>query len=138
MKIDSISSEQYLKENQVSPLEQKFDALWTLLFPDIDLEAEVSGLIPGRKFRFDYYHPESRIAIEVNGGIFGSKNWATGETRPMGHNSASGIKRDYEKVNLAIREKIYVFMLSSEMINEKWLTLIAEEIKERQSPGVIQ
>ena len=47
--------------------------------------------IPGRKFRFDFCFTEQRLLIEVNGGTFTKGAHSTGQ----------GIRRDYEKCNLA-------------------------------------
>lgn len=104
----------------VSELEQQFDKLWESFYPNIDLEAEVT-IIPKRKFRFDYIHREARVAIEINGGIF----------VPSGHSTGVGIQRDYEKNNLATADGWAVFLLSSEMINQYWLAIIAETIIRR-------
>ena len=104
-----------------SSLELEFDALWEHLYPDIDLDTSLK-LISERKFRFDYVHHPSKIAIEVNGGI-----WTM-----SGHSSGRGLLRDYEKLNLAQSLGYYVFLLSSEMINEQWLNLIAETMRVRQ------
>lgn len=112
-----------------SKSEMLFDALWEEMFPDIDLETE-QKLIEGRKFKYDYYHCEAKIAIEINGAVYGTTDWM-GERKPSGHTSAKGIQRDYEKINLAANLGIYVFCLSTEMINERWLGLIAETIKQK-------
>ena len=48
-------------------------------------------VIPGRKFRFDFCFTEQRLLIEVNGGTF----------TQGGHSTGLGIRRDYEKGNLA-------------------------------------
>jgi very-short-patch-repair endonuclease len=101
----------------MSELEQQFEILWDELFPNIDLDAEYR-IIPHRRYRFDYVHHDSKIAIEINGGTF----------RKMGHSSPSGIKRDYEKLNLAHAMGWRVFQLTSEMINSDWLGIIAESI----------
>lgn len=49
--------------------------------------------IPKRRFRWDFAFPDLhlRLLVEVNGGTWGH----------MGHSTGSGIKRDYEKHNLA-------------------------------------
>lgn len=101
----------------ISELEARFEILWESLYPTIDLVAEYKG-IPNRRFRFDYAHPESKVAIELNGGT-----WAK-----MGHSSGTGIKRDYEKLNLATAIGWRVFQLSSDMIDQYWLDLIARSI----------
>lgn len=74
----------------ISSLELEFDLLWDNLFPNIDLETE-QLIIPGKKYRFDYIHRQSKTAIEVNGGIY----------QKMGHSTGKGIERDYTKINLA-------------------------------------
>jgi hypothetical protein len=53
--------------NTISYLEQQFGDLWKYYYPHLDLEAEYQFL-EGRKFRFDFAHPESKTAIEINGG----------------------------------------------------------------------
>lgn len=53
-------------------------------------EAEVTGLIPQRRFRVDYLFREARLVVEKNGQI-----WKKG-----GHSSGTGLLRDYEKNNL--------------------------------------
>lgn len=45
----------------------------------------------GRKWRFDFAIPESKLAIEIEGGV-----WITGR-----HNRASGYLKDMEKYNTA-------------------------------------
>ena len=47
-------------------------------------------IIPNRKFRYDFYFPEHRLCVEVQGGV-----WSNGA-----HSRPTGIKRDYEKSNL--------------------------------------
>ena len=47
---------------------------------------------PTRKWRFDFAWPVSRLALEVQGGI-----WING-----GHSRGSGMERDFEKENAAI------------------------------------
>ena len=48
-------------------------------------------VIPGRKFRFDFCWREARLLVEINGGTF----------TQGGHSTGLGIRRDYEKGNLA-------------------------------------
>lgn len=68
-----------------------------LLFPRV-LEAEglpaaVAELrfAPPRRFRFDYSWPESKIALECDGGV-----WTNGR-----HTRGAGFLKDHEKTNLA-------------------------------------
>ena len=104
----------------ISSLEFKFDILWDELYPDIDLETEVK-LLPHRRFKFDYANIPAKVAIEINGQI-----WHQG-----GHSTGKSLIRDYEKLNLAQQYGYCVFQLSSEMITESWLCVIAETIRSR-------
>lgn len=108
--------------SEPSELELLFDHWWEFYFPDIDLDAE-KCLIPDRDFRFDYVHYDAKVAIEINGGI-----WMKGNSA---HSSGEGIQRDYEKNNLAIAAGYSTFWLSGDMINEEWLTIIANTIRDR-------
>jgi very-short-patch-repair endonuclease len=49
---------------------------------------------PERKWRFDFANQHKKIAIELQGGIFGKKS---------GHNTGVGIRNDMEKNNEAQR-----------------------------------
>lgn len=104
----------------ISELELEFDRLWDYLYPNIDLIAEFRA-IPGRRFKFDYCHPQSKVLIEVNGQI-----WHKG-----GHSTGKALLRDYEKLNLAHALGYVVFQLAPEMITDKWLKIIAKTIDKR-------
>ncbi len=55
-----------------------------------------------RRWRFDYAWPRWRVALEVEGGVFGFTDPKTGQRRTGGaHGSITGIKRDIEKYNYA-------------------------------------
>lgn len=67
-------------------------------------QREVQEIIPGRKFKFDFWcanfqfhkgnDPEyKQILVEVQGGV-----WLKGKS---GHSSGTGITRDCEKLSLA-------------------------------------
>lgn len=100
-----------------SNLENQFITLWESLFPEIKLDTEVK-LIPQRRFRFDFVHRLSKVAIEINGG-----NWSRGR-----HTRASALLSEYEKINLAQMEGYQIFILNNEMITEEWLRKIYEQI----------
>lgn len=55
----------------------------------IGFSPEVGGLVPGRRFRADFYHPAG-IVVEWD-GIMG---------RDPSHMSVSGVMRDQERANL--------------------------------------
>lgn len=63
---------------------------------------------PPRKWKFDFYIPEYKIAIEVEGGAFQEtwyKDKKTGETKKHTggrHNTPEGFIEDMEKYNTAV------------------------------------
>lgn len=63
---------------------------------------------PERKWRFDFANTEHRIAVEIDGGIFGKKS---------GHNTGSGILRKMEKMNEAQRLGWRVFSFSTGQVS---------------------
>lgn len=67
--------------------------------------------IPGRKFRFDFAFVSGKwqgkmLLIEINGGTF---------TRG-GHSTGTGIRRDYEKGNLAVKYGWKVLQFDADMV----------------------
>jgi hypothetical protein len=102
----------------LSYLEAQFEQLWLYYYPQIDLHKEYR-FAPPRRFRWDFCHLESKIAIEINGKI-----WGKG-----GHSSGKGLLSDYAKICLASSQGWRVFILAEPMITIEYLTLIANTIK---------
>lgn len=71
----------------------------------IDFQREVA-LIPGRKWRVDFYLPLRDVAIEVEGGI-----WIQGR-----HNRASSIEADFRKYNALAHIGVKVLRFSTAMV----------------------
>lgn len=69
--------------------------------PRIGLPREELVFHAERKWRFDFAWPDKRVALEVEGGVFGFRDPKTGKMRKGAHGSISGIKRDIEKYNYA-------------------------------------
>jgi very-short-patch-repair endonuclease len=70
-----------------SVLEKKFRLLWgTINGPELVQEHRFH---PVRKWRYDFAHLESKVAVELQGGI-----WSGGR-----HGRGYGIVGDYEKLN---------------------------------------
>ena len=90
-----------LTQPATSSLEAEFDAAWQAIGGPT-LEAEYR-FHPERKWRFDRYHPGSKVAIELEGGV-----WQQGR-----HNRPQGFINDCEKYNAAALMGIYVFRLPS-------------------------
>lgn len=78
-----------------------------LLAANIDFERQVK-FHPERKFRADFSILNGGVLIECNGGVFSRGK--------MGHNSGSGITRDYEKNNEAVLLGYFVLQFSTEMV----------------------
>ena len=62
--------------------------------------------VKGRKFRFDFCYEDARLLIEINGGTF----------TKGAHSTGTGIRRDYEKNNLAQLAGWRCLMFDSEMV----------------------
>lgn len=63
---------------------------------------------PKRKWRFDFCWPEEMLAVEINGG-----NWIGGA-----HARATGLKRDYEKLNAAQNWGWRVLQFDADMVKD--------------------
>lgn len=80
---------------------------------------------PGRRFRLDFaIGPiERRIAVEIEGGIWGRKS---------GHNTGKGILRDMEKGNLATKHGWSVYRFSGDQVQSgEAINFIREILEER-------
>ena len=62
--------------------------------------------IPGRRYRFDFFWVKERLAVEIQGGTYSRGAHA----RPL------GIKRDYEKGNLAVQFGWRVLQFDADMV----------------------
>jgi hypothetical protein len=102
-----------------SKLELKFSNEWLVRYPDIDLHSEYQ-FCPPRRFRWDFCHLETRIGIEIQGGIWMQRS---------GHSGGDGLLKDYEKYCFAAANGWRLFTLASEMITGEYIDLIADTIK---------
>jgi very-short-patch-repair endonuclease len=104
----------------ISELEEYFERRWDACYPNLPLSRE-QKLIPNKGYRFDFTHVEARVTVEINGGNYTKAR--------SGHSSSAGLRRDYEKYNLAQLVGYDVFILDTEMIKvEDWYHLIADKI----------
>lgn len=101
-----------------SHLEQQFAELWLSLYPTIDLHSEYR-FSPPRRYRWDFCHLESKVAIEIQGGVWMGKS---------GHSGGTGVLKDYEKLCLAAAKGWRVFLLAESMITDEYLGAIAVAI----------
>ena len=61
---------------------------------------------PDRKWKFDFYFPDAKLAVEIEGGT-----WVKGR-----HNSGAGFERDAQKYNQAVLMGIFVLRYTTGMV----------------------
>jgi very-short-patch-repair endonuclease len=91
-------------------------------------EREIKGIVPNRRYRFDFGWPSRMILVEINGDVW----------RKSGHTSGVGINRDTEKCNLATLEGWKVLTVTSNQIHDGrallWLRRAIERPIDSPSP----
>ena len=60
-------------------------------------------LVPGRRFKHDFYFPDARLAVEVQGGLWIPKG---------AHSGGAGSERDYEKAALTALQGVWTLFVS--------------------------
>lgn len=100
-----------MSHSKESHLEQRFERIWQKLAPTLVLEKQVKGIVPGRRYIYDFRY--GSCLFEINGGIF-----ARGYS---GHSSGAGIQRDAEKVNRGQLAGYSVFVLTIEKLTEEYI-----------------
>lgn len=104
-----------------SPLGMKFERFWKQLGgPELATEHKFHAT---RKWRFDFAIPALKIAIEIDGGVFGNGR----------HNRASGFIKDCEKLNAAAAAGWRVFRLATGMVDSTNIGMIIDAVKESES-----
>lgn len=106
VEVSSTDLVQEKKNSQARTLKENFLGCWKA-FGGPDLEEEFK-FHPERKWRFDFVHHQSRVAVEVDGGVFMNG----------GHCRGAQITKDYEKRNAATAAGWHVFQLTSVNIRE--------------------
>lgn len=89
----------------MSALEDQF--FWQLKVAGLPLpDREVTGLIPGRRFRFDFAWISVRLIVEIQGGT-----WNAGK-----HGRGAGIAADAEKLAEAQLAGWTIFAVTSDQV----------------------
>ena len=102
------------KDTQV--LENRFLALWSLAgCPALEREHRFDEV---RRWRFDFAHPATMVAIEIEGGLHSRGR----------HLRPDGYRNDAEKYNHAALGGWQVYRLTSDMITMEWCEKIADVI----------
>jgi hypothetical protein len=88
-----------------------------------------AALVPGRRFRHDFYWPSARLAVEVNGGT-----WIPGTA----HSSGAGIERDYEKAALTALNGVWTLFVSGRQVRSgealAWIEALLHRTGVRSEP----
>jgi very-short-patch-repair endonuclease len=104
------------KQPKRSVLEIRFAYIWGIM--DGPKLVEELAFHPKRKWRFDFAHPATKTAIEIEGGV-----WSGGR-----HTKPAGFTRDCEKYNAAAAAGWTVFRLTGYHINEEHIDPIKKFI----------
>ena len=106
-------------EFEASPLARRFETLWAQLGgPTLEKEYQFH---PPRKWRFDYAHLETKVACELDGGIY------TGGR----HIHPQGFRRDAQKLNAAQLDGWAVFRFPTGDVTAEGLQMMIECIRRR-------
>ncbi len=98
-------------------LENRFAFVWRALNgPKLETEFRFH---PDRRWRFDFAHPQTRTAIEIEGGV-----WNGGR-----HTRGKGYISDCEKYNTATLAGWRVFRLPGDLITAKQVEPIVALLK---------
>lgn len=107
-----------------SVLESRFLALWEIAgCPPLEREYRFDEV---RKWRFDFAHPATQVAIEIEGILY--RKTKNGQTVSR-HQHPKGYEDDCEKYNTATLGGWQVYRLTSEMITDEWCNRIADVIR---------
>jgi very-short-patch-repair endonuclease len=119
----------------VSELEDTFAAAWRMSGQG-RLVTEFQ-FAPTRKFRFDFANEASKVAVEMEGGIFGKggKKCATcGQVSAGRHSRPIGFHNDCEKLNFAAADSWVIFRFTAKHMKEQpiqCVEMVAKAIKDR-------
>ncbi len=134
------SSEEYLMVK--SELELAFETFWIQCGGDIDRLQDEFKFHPKRKWRFDYAHPTTFTAIELEGGTWGKGEECgyCGQREQLGHSTGKGYAKDCEKYNAAALLGWAVFRFTIDMLtNDPWghLRPVVERIEHGNRTQII-
>ena len=109
------------KKREPSPLALRFEEMWKALgFPELRPEFKFHE---HRKWRFDYVHLDSMVAVELEGGIF-----CRGR-----HSRPRGMPGDCDMYNAAAELGFHVFRLTTGQVTRERLEMIARTIITRSN-----
>jgi len=109
--------------NQPSALELNFEAYFDMLAqPDTPRPEREYAFADGRRWRFDFAWPEQRVAVEIEGGLYGTSRHAT----------LTGYSADCEKYNAAAALGWTVLRYTAPMLDDPFAVVAQiEEVLSR-------
>jgi hypothetical protein len=103
-------------KREPSALAVKFEEMWKALGgPELTPEFRFHT----RRWRLDYYHPGSMVAIELEGGIFTNGR----------HSRPKGMQADCDKYNAAACVSIFVYRLTTGQVTRERVEQIIRAIR---------
>lgn len=109
-------------------LRKRFDLLWGQYGEGLVLDDELL-FHPTRKWRFDYCHHESKVAVELEGGTNSRKTKSR-------HTTPEGFREDRKKYLAAVSLGWIVISLTSDMIDHDNVQTIVDTIGGRLKGGI--
>lgn len=91
-------------------------------------EEEVSGLVPGRRFRCDLVWRADKVVVEVQGGAFVAGR----------HSRGMGQVKDFEKLNLLTLAGYRVLQITPRQVQDGTLTTLLGRVLTRARPGYVR
>lgn len=120
----------------MSALEDAFAAAWRIDGRGT-LVAEFE-FCEGRKFRFDFANEASRVAVELEGGVFGRKGAkkcpTCGQIAAGRHSTPMGLHGDCEKYNLAASLSWVLFRFTAKHLKDmplQCVEMVSKAIQDR-------
>lgn len=111
-------------ENSIhSRLEEKFAYLYRNLGGQGEWDRDYTFDKPDTRMEFDFAMPSIMVAVEVNGG--------QGRGNQSGHSNWNGLERDARKQNSAQLKGWLLYVLTTSMVNETYVSQIVEKINEK-------
>jgi very-short-patch-repair endonuclease len=104
---------------KASSLERAFAVTWQYAAPK-SAPAPVTQhrFLTDRQFRFDFAWPQYKVAVEIEGGIYGKG----------GHNSINGFIKDCEKYNQAVLAGWRVLRYTERCLTKRPVQVVEEVI----------
>lgn len=112
---------------KTEPPTEKFERLWasidgqalmTEFCFDKWIRADGDESMP-RGWKIDYFHMDSHVGVEIDGGTWGFKTSEGEKVRAGRHTTGVGFRNDCIKLNAAAQRGILMFRFTTDMVTEE-------------------